>query len=344
MLSALLSFLAVLTGFVATILLSPYARTYLGNSGIYGIDQQKEDRPKVVTSGGLAVLGGFVFTVTVILGLTGLLDFYAFQPRLILAGLSSTLIIALIGFIDDIHIDQGEEIELKSAPGEEMIHREGLGKIVKMSMVLPAALPLIAVGAGSRVMNLPFIGVVDWGLIYPLFLLPVGMLFVSNVVNMLEGMNGLGASLSMITAFALGIYAGMNGKIGAAILAFALGGSLLGFLKFNFYPASMLPGDSLTYLCGAVLFSVIVIGNIEKFAIPIFSLYFVEFFLKARSGFDAHSWGHLNENGTLEPQHDKTYSLTHPFMRRGFTEPGITVALSVVQLVICVATLLFFSL
>ncbi|PSH00967.1 MAG: hypothetical protein BRC30_00755, partial [Nanohaloarchaea archaeon SW_7_46_7] len=131
--SAFLSFLSLITGLVATLLLSPYARSYLGKSGIYGVDQQKEDRPKVVTSGGLAVLGGFLFSVTLMLGLTGLLDFYVVEPRLILAGLCSTLIISLIGFIDDIHIGQGEKIEVASAPGDDMIHREGLGKIVKMS-------------------------------------------------------------------------------------------------------------------------------------------------------------------------------------------------------------------
>lgn len=342
MIASALAFLAVVVGLVSTLFLSPYARTYLGNSGIYGIDQQKENRPKVVTSGGLAVLGGFIFTTTVVLGITGLLDFYVVKPRLILAGLCSSLIIALIGFIDDIHIDGGEDVEIKSAPGEDMIHREGLGKIVKMLMVLPAALPLIAVGAGTRIMYLPFIGVINWGYLYPLVLLPVGMLFVSNVVNMLEGMNGLGASLSMITSFFLGFYALINGQFGAAVLAFALAGSLLGFLRFNFYPASLLPGDSLTYLCGAVLFSVIVIGNIEKFAIPLFTLYFVEFFLKARNRFDAHSWGHLNSDGSLSPQHEGTYSLTHPLMRRGFTEPGITVVISAVQLVICSVTLLVF--
>jgi UDP-N-acetylglucosamine--dolichyl-phosphate N-acetylglucosaminephosphotransferase len=343
MIDMLIPLLAVAIGVVSTLVLTPYARTYLGKSGIYGVDQQKESRPKVPTSGGLAVLGGFISTTTVILGLSGLLDLHIIEPRLILAGLCSSLIIALIGFIDDIHIEQDDNVELESAPGDDLIHREGLGKLVKMLMVLPAALPLIVVGAGTRAMQLPFIGTVDWGLLYPLVLLPIGMLFVSNVVNMLEGMNGLGAAMSMITAFTLGLYSLMNGQIDAAVIGFALGGSLLGFLKYNFYPASFLPGDSLTYLCGAVLFAVIVLGNIEKFAIPVFTLYFVEFFLKARSKFDAHSWGILNHDGTLTPQHKKTYSLTHPLMRRGFTEPGITVVIAGVHLVICAATLLFFG-
>jgi UDP-N-acetylglucosamine--dolichyl-phosphate N-acetylglucosaminephosphotransferase len=343
MIDLLILSLAVAGGLISTLILTPYARTYLGKSGIYGVDQQKEARPKVATSGGLAVLGGFIFITTIILGLTGLLDLYIIEPRFILAGLCSSLIIALIGFIDDIHIAQDEEVNIESVPGDDLIHREGLGKAVKMLMVLPAALPLIVVGAGTRIMDLPFIGTVDWGLLYPLVLLPVGMLFVSNVVNMLEGMNGLGAAMSSITAFTLGVYSLMNGQIGAAVLAFALGGSLLGFLRYNFYPASILPGDSLTYLCGAVLFAVIVLGNIEKFAIPVFTLYFVEFLLKARNKFDAHSWGLLNNDGTLTPQHEKNYSLTHPLMRRGFTEPGITVALSAVHLVICIGSLILFA-
>jgi len=133
--------------------------------------------------------------------------------------------------------------------------------------------------------------------------LPLGLLFVSNVVNMLAGTNGLSAGMSFI-ATGLGTFAILNGKIEAALIAFGLAGALLGFLKYNWYPASILPGDSMTYLCGAGLFSAMVIGNMEKFGVFIFLPWFLEFFLKLRSGFRAHSWGTL-EKGKLKPQHRK---------------------------------------
>lgn len=221
--------------------------------------------------------------------------------------------------------------------------REGMGQLSKMIFVLPAVFPLMAVGAGSWVMVLPIVGEVYWGLLYPLVLLPIGLLFVSNVVNMLEGMNGLGASLSLVTSTSLGIFALMTGGTEAAVIAFSLSGALLGFLYYNLYPASILPGDSLTYLCGAAMFSAIVLGDMEKFGVFVFAPWITEFFLKARSGFNSHSWGELQEDGSLKPQNEGTYSLTHPLMRRGFTERQITAILTGFQILLCSAALYLFG-
>lgn len=359
---------SLLLGFVTVLLGAPYAKTYLMASGIFGVDQQKEDKPWVPTSGGVLVLFGFIFSVTSFLGVSSVLGI-PLRTAEVLAALSSVTIIALIGLLDDIHVNielivkeelniGEDEIEFeflkqfdeqlphqqaskyfqkivseKSSDGEMI--REGLGQAPKMLFVLPAVFPLMAVGAGSTQMLLPVIGYIDWGLIYPLILLPIGLLFVSNVVNMLAGTNGLAASLSMVAATALGVRALMATHLEAALIAFSLAACLAAFLRYNLYPASFLPGDSLTYLAGAALFSSMVIGDMEKFGILIFTPWIAEFFLKARSGFKSHSWGLLQEDGTLKPQHEKTYSLTHPLMRRGFGERNITRILTAVEIAIC---------
>lgn len=341
-------FIAFLTVFLG----GPYARKYLLSSGIYGIDQQKRDRPKIATSGGTLVLFGFVFSVTFFLGLSKILGL-GVNEAMILAALNSATIIALIGLIDDVHIRQ--EIEIEETPIEKvwdhivefesdengLIDRQGLGQFTKMFFVLPAVFPLIAVGAGSNTMVFPIIGSVNWGLLYPLFLLPLGLLFVSNVVNMLAGTNGLAASMSFVASLSLGFFALYHARLEAAVLAFCLSGAMLGFLYYNFYPATILPGDSLTYLAGAGLFSTMVVGNMEKFGVFIFIPWIIEFFLKARSKFNAHSWGILTDNG-LKPQHDKNYSLTHPLMRRGFNEKQITLTLTFFEVVVCIIGLVLF--
>lgn len=343
---------AFFVAFLTVFLGGPYARKYLLSSGIYGIDQQKRDRPKIATSGGTLVLFGFMFSVTFFLGLSKILG-VGVDEALVLAALNSATIIALIGLIDDVHIRQ--EIEIEETPIEKVwdhivdfdsdenssIHRRGLGQFTKMFFVLPAVFPLIAVGAGSNTMTLPLIGAINWGILYPLFLLPIGLLFVSNVVNMLAGTNGLAASMSFVASLALGFFALYNARLEAAVIAFCLSGAMLGFLYYNFYPATILPGDSLTYLAGAGLFSTMVIGNMEKFGVFIFIPWIVEFLLKARSRFNAHSWGVLTEHG-LEPQHEKNYSLTHPLMRRGFNEKQITLILSFVEAFICLIGLILF--
>lgn len=357
-------------GFLTTLLGTPFARKYLLLSGIFGVDQQKPEKPKVATSGGLPVIFGFLIAVTSYIALTAFFRSPPINLTETLAALTSVILISLIGLIDDIHIDlktvieeemdiDGEfELEIhqeidsvelphqsvwKKSSGNGDMVRQGLGQATKMLFVLPAALPLIAVGAGSWTMHLPFVGAVNWGVIYPLVLLPLGLLFVSNVVNMLEGVNGLAAAMSLVASTSLGIYGYMNGSMEAAVIAFSLSACLLAFLKYNSYPASILPGDSLTYLAGAAMFSTMVVGDIEKFGAFIFMPWIAEFGLKLRSGFQARSWGDLQEDGSLMPAYEKNYSLTHPLMRRGFDEREIVIFLAGVETLICLTGLYLFT-
>lgn len=355
--SGLLGFLIVFFG-------TPLAEEYLAASGILGIDQQKEGKPRVPTSGGTIVLLGFVVALSFFSGAISLFTDIAINEALIFASLTSVTLIALIGLIDDVHVDLsnivGEEIErdilvsenrtvihekadfLFGAPDPEM-DRKGLSQAAKMTMVLPAVLPLIAVGAGSWTMRFPFIGAIEWGLIYPLLLLPVGLVFVSNAVNMLAGVNGLEAGLSLVASTALGIFAFQNGRIEASAIAFILASSLAAFLIFNRYPSSILPGDSLTYLSGAAMFSAMVAGNMEKFAVVLFVPWLIEFFLKARSRFDARSWGQLQKDGELKSFCLHTYSLTHVFMDRGLNEKQIAQSIVGLMVIWAAFTLVIFN-
>jgi UDP-N-acetylglucosamine--dolichyl-phosphate N-acetylglucosaminephosphotransferase len=365
-------------GFLVVLLGAPYAEKYLLASGIFAVDQQKEGKPRLASSGGIVVLFGFLVSITSYLAISALSGSADVNLAVTLAALNSAMLIALIGLLDDIHIDLEAVIEEHISLGEDEfdieLHRErkirslphqrvvdrltgnftsgeksgdtlrtGLGQIPKMLFVLPAALPLIAVGAGSWTMNFPLIGTVNWGVFYPLVLLPVGLFFVSNVVNMLAGTNGLSTGMSFVASTALGIFAYFNGSIEATLIALSLSAALLAFLYFNFPPASILPGDSLTYLCGAAMFSAMVVGNMEKFGVFIFAPWILEFFLKLRSGFQAHSWGILQQDGSLKPQHEKIYSLTHVFMRRGFNERQITLSLVGLETLICIAGLYIFT-
>ena len=366
-------FLSTLAGFIAVLVGTPYARKFLLSSGIYGIDQQKKQKPRLPTSGGVVVLFGFLLSISLYTGISSLLSPQGIDQELIFAGLSSVNIIALIGLLDDIHIDLEslisehsdasdievdlvEEIKLPgmtfftkltgdfSDAGSDEIHRTGLGQIPKMLFVLPAALPLIAVGAGSWSMTIPIINfTINWGLFYPLIIIPFMLLFVANIVNMLAGTNGLSTGMSAVASTAMGVFAYLNNQPEAAVFGFALASTLAAFYVYNRYPASILPGDSLTYLAGAGLFTTAVLGNMEKFAVFIFIPWFIEFILKMRSKMQAHSWGDLQEDGTLKPKHEKNYSLTHPLMRRGMNEKQITQTLIAFEAIICIVGLILFQ-
>lgn len=318
--------LSLLIGFGSTLIASPFGRRYMNASGLVGVDQQKRDKPELASSGGIVVLFGFLTAVCFFIGLNSLVGNIGLNLSLVLAALASISIISLIGLMDDIYVIN---------KSDEGVKREGLSQDVKALLVIPASFPLIAVGAGSWTMNLPILGSINWGLIYPLFLLPIGLLFVANVINMLEGVNGLATGLSMITSGSLGIMGFLTGGMEAGVIGSILASCLAGFMIFNYYPASFLPGDSLTYACGAGIFSAMIIGDLEKFGVMIFALWFIEFFLKLRSKFNAHSWGILQDDGSLKNQHDSIYSLTHVFMRLGMSERAIVNSLLLLQTAIC---------
>jgi UDP-N-acetylglucosamine--dolichyl-phosphate N-acetylglucosaminephosphotransferase len=208
-------------------------------------------------------------------------------------------------------------------------------------LTLPAAIPLMAVMAGTSIMDLPFLGTIDLGIIYPLLLIPIAIVVVSNSTNMLAGMNGLEAGLGFVSMLSMGLYTFAIGRMEASIIAFTVCFSLLAFLRWNWYPAKFLPGDSLTYLIGASFASIVIIGNIEKFGIIVFTPWIIEAFLKLRSKFRARSLGDLQGDGTLSPPYKKTYSLTHVIMKiKPMKESKIAAILIFLEIIICILAFL----
>lgn len=74
---------------------------------------------------------------------------------------------------------------------------------------------------------------------------------VLNAVNMVDGMDGLAGSLTVLSAGAIGLVARGEGRAG--VLALALAGAALGFLLHNLPPARLFLGDNGAYLVGAAL-------------------------------------------------------------------------------------------
>ncbi|MBS1646638.1 MAG: undecaprenyl/decaprenyl-phosphate alpha-N-acetylglucosaminyl 1-phosphate transferase [Bacteroidetes bacterium] len=85
---------------------------------------------------------------------------------------------------------------------------------------------------------------------------------VINAFNLIDGIDGLAAGIGFIGCMAFGIWFVLAGSSALASLAFALGGSLLGFLVFNFSPAKIFMGDSGSLTIGLIL-SVLAIKLIE---------------------------------------------------------------------------------
>ena len=318
-------FVCTLISFSIVYTFTPWFIRYLQKIGLVVQDQNKKNRPLVPLSGGLIVFGGivsgllfFVFVRTFFQ--FSLMGFDEFSLTLIFAAMLSIFLITLVGFLDDLVIKSDKSTSV------------GLKQWQKPLLTLVAAVPLMAVKAGTTTMTFPFYGFVDVGLLYPLLFVPLGVVGAANMINMLAGFNGQETGIGLVYTGMLGFYGIYHDELLASLISFVVFGALLGFYMFNKTPAKILPGDSLTYLLGGVLASIIILGNFEKAGLVIAIPFFVEFILKWRGDFKEQSYGKF-ENGKLYPLTDKIYSIPHIFIRNGrVTEKQLNLIMILIQL------------
>jgi UDP-GlcNAc:undecaprenyl-phosphate GlcNAc-1-phosphate transferase len=108
--------------------------------------------------------------------------------------------------------------------------------------------------------QIPLNGV--WAVAFTIFWI-VGMI---NSINWIDGLDGLSSGIGLIAAFTLGLIsltfgAGLSGEPYVALLCFALAGALLGFLRWNFHPASIFAGTSGVMLVGYSLAILSILGS-----------------------------------------------------------------------------------
>lgn len=84
---------------------------------------------------------------------------------------------------------------------------------------------------------------------------------ITNAINLLDNMDGLAAGIAAIAAFSLAIGFYSNGQSVEVLLAAIFIGALLGFLVFNFNPASIFMGDCGSMFVGFLLASSVLLGQ-----------------------------------------------------------------------------------
>jgi len=84
----------------------------------------------------------------------------------------------------------------------------------------------------------------------------IWLVAIPNVVNLIDGMDGLASGLGMFLCLTLAFVGYMAGLGGVALISLAVGGALLGFLIFNLPPAKVFLGDGGAYFIGFFIASV----------------------------------------------------------------------------------------
>lgn len=88
----------------------------------------------------------------------------------------------------------------------------------------------------------------------------------ANVINLIDGLDGLAAGVSAIAATSFLVLAAQSNQWGAAALAAALIGACIGFLRYNFHPASLFMGDSGAMFIGFALATISLLGVMKTTA------------------------------------------------------------------------------
>lgn len=177
------------------------------------------------------------------------------------------------------------------------------------------AIPLMAINAGVSTISIPFLGMVNFGVFYPLLIVPLAIIFGANAFNLLGGFNGIQTGTASIAVFGMFLYALVFNAYTGLLLSSILLAALLATFVFDFYPSRIYGGDSFSYFAGTAIVALMVVGNMESFGIIIFIPWIVEFFLHARKRFDVTDLGTLQRDGTMKPPYGrKVYSWTHVIM------------------------------
>jgi UDP-GlcNAc:undecaprenyl-phosphate GlcNAc-1-phosphate transferase len=228
--------LAALVAFAVAAALTPFVARFAER--IDAVDAVKERglaKTRTPLLGGLAIFAG-----ALVAGLIFLPDNQRTEGILAAAAL-----ITLVGALDDVY-------ELNPA--------------VKLAGQIAAAIVLVASGVQVDAFTFPFLHRVDLGgLGGPVTVFALVLLM--NVVNFSDGIDGLAAGVCAISAVAFSIIAFDLGRDTAGILAAIVCGASLGFLLFNFHPASIFMGDCGSNLLGLLLGAVIVEGTLKTNAL-----------------------------------------------------------------------------
>ena len=165
--------------------------------------------------GGVAIFGGAVLILVAYFGRLG-------ETR-VLGLLFGATLIAIVGLIDD---------------------RHPLPPLLKLAGQAVAFVIVIALG--TRV-QLGFPDVINYGLTF------IWLAVITNAINFLDNMDGLCAGVSAVAAAFIVLLANLSGQFFVGPMAAAVLGACLGFLRYNFKPASIFMGDAGSLFLGFLL-------------------------------------------------------------------------------------------
>ncbi|MDR3136276.1 MAG: undecaprenyl/decaprenyl-phosphate alpha-N-acetylglucosaminyl 1-phosphate transferase [Coriobacteriales bacterium] len=199
--------------------------------------------------GGLALFGGLLVALMFEAAGEHLFDWEGFFGVGSLASIHYYGVITGIAFVTAV----GTVDDIKSLhPGLKFT-----GQIVGACIIAFSGVLLSGIGDPF---SSDFIEFGPWA--YPLTVLY--LVAFANIINLIDGLDGLAAGVVSIAAFGLFIIAFSKGRMEAVMLSVILVGICLAFLRYNRYPASLYMGDSGALMLGTLLGIISLIGAMRS--------------------------------------------------------------------------------
>jgi UDP-GlcNAc:undecaprenyl-phosphate/decaprenyl-phosphate GlcNAc-1-phosphate transferase len=215
-----------------------------------------EPRERGLSDSPTPLLGGLaIFAGVLVAGLIWLPSGFGKDHQLWHGVLLAAGVITLVGALDD---------------------RFDMPPLVKLAGQIAAAVIVVHYGVAVKAITLPFVGtlafpnagVTNAGPV----LTVIGLVAMMNVVNFSDGVDGLAAGVCMIIAAAVTVIAFDLGRQQPGVLAAITAGVALGFLVFNFPPASSFMGDCGANLLGLLMGVITVEAAVKTAAVVSFVL------------------------------------------------------------------------
>jgi len=190
--------------------------------------------------GGVAIFIAFSVTLALWLALSSLYPSLAagLAPSTLLRIYFPACVIFCLGIYDDLH---------------------GAGPWLKFGVQSVAAAILFA--GGMRVLDLPLIfGPHHFSWFFGLPLTVLWVVAVTNAFNLIDGLDGLAAGSALFSTLVVFVVSLVNQSWLGALMSVTLAGAILGFLRFNFNPATIFLGDSGSLFIGFLLSALALAG------------------------------------------------------------------------------------
>ncbi|NFT98715.1 phospho-N-acetylmuramoyl-pentapeptide-transferase [Clostridium botulinum] len=303
---------ALLMGFAFSMVLGPIFIPMLHKLK-FGQNIRTDGPKSHLKKSGTPTMGGLIFFISV--SITMLIIGYKPTDEGMIV-LYSLIAFGIVGFLDDI---------LK------IIHRDNLGlrAYQKMILLLLFSIALAYYGytnIGTDII-IPFM---NSKLNLGIFYIPLVVVYyaaTTNAVNLTDGIDGLASSVTVIVLTFFAIVGFKTGHYQVGVFSIALAGALLGFLRYNAFPAKIFMGDTGSLALGGAIATIALILKMPLFIIIVGGIYVVETLSVIIQ---------VTSFKTTGKRVFKMAPIHHHFEQCGWSEVKLVTVFSIITLILCI--------